>query len=314
MTDKQLMVSTEWMGPEITPLPTSGRRAIFTVGVSASGKTTWAEKFAAKNVDWTIVCRDKLRATICDPFSWVAWKKMGSKGEKRVTELQQLQLSLEIAAKRNIIIADTNLTPRNIAGIKNRLMTGGYLCFFKSFPVDWKTAVERDNARAHGVGVSVLAQQFERLHALERQNVLNGDGRDAVLCDIDGTLAHMTARTPYEYDKVATDSCDMEILDILKGLQDQGYDIVIVSGRDGVCRQETRKWLEDHFGQREFFHYQRATGDTRPDDLIKEELLAQIIKDGFKPTMVFDDRPRVTRMWRRLGLKVFQVGNPYIEF
>jgi hypothetical protein len=29
---------------------------------------------------------------------------------------------------------------------------------------------------------------------------------------------------------------------------------------------------------------------------------------------VIDDRPKVCRMWRSLGLSVFQVGNPDYEF
>ena len=29
---------------------------------------------------------------------------------------------------------------------------------------------------------------------------------------------------------------------------------------------------------------------------------------------VFDDRPSVARAWRAAGLKVFQVGDPHIEF
>lgn len=313
-------LSYEWMGKaQDTLLDANSKHAIFTVGVSASGKTTWAQNFFVRyNHNWQIISRDNLRAQICVPFSWANWKKYGSKGEKRVNELQTGAINEAISCGDNIIICDTNLNPKNWLPIAKKLESFGYKIYFKFFDVDWKTAVERDNARANGVGLSVLAHQFEKLHTLERSksDLLKHGGKDAVLCDIDGTLAHMTTRGPYDYDQVSTDSLDFEVFDILEGLYKIGYEIVIVSGRDGICREETHKWLKDHLECKgiKFYHYQRATGDKRPDDIVKEELLHQIIDAGFCPKMVFDDRPRVTRRWRALGLKVFQVGNPYIEF
>lgn len=309
-------LSREWMGEqnEVT-LGVDKRHVIFTVGVSASGKTTWANKFS-EEFGYVTISRDNFRASICKPFSWAAWKKLGSKGEKKVNALQADAIEVAIARGNNVIICDTNLTPRNWSHIAGQFSNAGYSVWFKFFDVDWKTAVERDNARANGVGVSVLAQQFERLHEWERRksDLLKQGGRSAVLCDIDGTLAHMTTRGPYDYEQVLTDKVDVEVLEILRGLYKQGYEIVIVSGRDGICRKDTHNWLCANLVDIDFYHYQRAVGDKRPDDVIKTELLDQIIQDGFNPKMVFDDRPRVVRQWRALGLKVFQVGNPYIEF
>lgn len=315
-------LSYEWMGEaQDTLLSAEAKHVIFTVGVSASGKTTWAESFAENNPDWMIICRDNFRASICRPFSWAAWKKLGSKAEKEVNHLQAAWIQTAIDRRANVIICDTNLNPKNFNHLVDVFKHAGYKIYFKFFPVDWKTAVERDNARPNGVGVSVLAQQFEKIHAFqykrEREFIQGANGgMDAVLCDIDGTLAHMTTRGPYDYDQVSTDSVDLEVLEILNGMFNQGYQIVIVSGRDGICKEDTYNWLLKHLGKLGifFYHYQRAVRDKRPDDVIKTELLDQIIQDGFNPKMVFDDRPRVARKWRALGLKVFQVGNPYIEF
>lgn len=315
-------VSRDWMGKqEEVTLGVDRHHVIFTVGVSASGKTTWANQFS-KEFGYVTISRDNFRAAICKPFSWAAWKKLGSRGEKEVNALQASWIGTSIARGNNVIICDTNLTPRNWKHIAEQFSNAGYSVWFKFFPVDWKTAVERDNARPNGVGYSVLAQQFEKIHAFQykadrtRLQNLNGKNMDAVLCDIDGTLAHMTTRGPYDYDQVSTDSVDLEVLEILNGMFNQGYQIVIVSGRDGICKEDTYNWLLKHLGKLGifFYHYQRAAGDKRPDDVIKTELLDQIIQDGFNPKMVFDDRPRVAQKWRALGLKVFQVGNPYIEF
>ena len=53
----------------------------------------------------------------------------------------------------------------------------------------------------------------------------------------------------------------------------------------------------------------RKEGDYRSDTIVKEEMYNQMLVDGYKPTMVFDDRPSVLRMWRELGsLTVIDVG------
>lgn len=317
-------LSNEWLGKEEEVLlDVSERHAIFTVGVSASGKTTWSEQFAKSHPNWVVISRDYARADLLYPgkFSWAEWKKRGSRGEKDVNSLVATAINEAINRGINVIIADTNLSPHNFNSLIAKFRDHNYDVHFKFFPADWKIAIERDNARLNGVGVSVIAAQFEKLHELERRksNLPRGI-KKAVLCDIDGTLAHMVSRSPYDYndEAIATDSLDQQIFDILLGLYHQGYNIVIVSGRDGICKDSTYNWLCDKFnaldGGIPFSHYQRAAGDKRPDDLIKEELFYQIIKDGFDPQMVIDDRPRVCRMWRRLGLKTLQVGNPYIEF
>ena len=44
-----------------------------------------------------------------------------------------------------------------------------------------------------------------------------------------------------------------------------------------------------------------------PDDVLKFDMLKQLKEDGYNPTIVFDDRDSVVRMWRRMGLKCLQV-------
>ncbi len=52
----------------------------------------------------------------------------------------------------------------------------------------------------------------------------------------------------------------------------------------------------------------------RKDTIVKEEIFWRDIADNYNVQFVIDDRPSVARMWRELGLKVFQVGDPHIEF
>ncbi|MFL2801403.1 MAG: hypothetical protein ACJ0DD_01390 [Paracoccaceae bacterium] len=49
-----------------------------------------------------------------------------------------------------------------------------------------------------------------------------------------------------------------------------------------------------------FFNY------FRPDPEVKSDLYDQMIIDGFKPIIVFDDRASVVNMWRSRGLRCLQ--------
>lgn len=54
--------------------------------------------------------------------------------------------------------------------------------------------------------------------------------------------------------------------------------------------------------------YMRANKDYKPDYVSKSNLYQKVLADGYKPVMVFDDRPSVIRMWRERGLLVADVG------
>ena len=46
----------------------------------------------------------------------------------------------------------------------------------------------------------------------------------------------------------------------------------------------------------------------RSDDIVKFELLEQILEFGYEPILVLDDRDRVVKMWRAAGLRCLQVA------
>jgi hypothetical protein len=50
----------------------------------------------------------------------------------------------------------------------------------------------------------------------------------------------------------------------------------------------------------------RRGGDHRPDDMVKEEILALLPKERI--VKVIDDRPRVIAMWKKHGLDVMEVN------
>lgn len=54
----------------------------------------------------------------------------------------------------------------------------------------------------------------------------------AYIFDIDGTLAKMNGRSPYDYTRVSEDLPNEPIVNLSKTLYDAGYTILVCSGRE----------------------------------------------------------------------------------
>ena len=137
----------------------------------------------------------------------------------------------------------------------------------------------------------------------------------AILVDIDGTLAlNDSGRGWFEWTKVGQDSLIESVSDLVKAIQTGSTTHVIyMSGRDIECYDETKRWLESH-DLPEGDLIMRPNQDQRSDVIVKEELFNSHVRGKYNPWLVIDDRPSVCRMWRSLGLKVLQVGDPHVEF
>lgn len=132
--------------------------------------------------------------------------------------------------------------------------------------------------------------------------------RKAILCDIDGTLAHMKDRSPYDWDRVDEDDVDITIKDIVRTFYTTSiYDIILVSGRDEVCKHKTIRWLSDNRISYDKL-FMRKHNDNRPDEVIKKEIYDEHIRNDYDVEFVLDDRNKVVKMWRELGLKCLQVA------
>jgi uncharacterized HAD superfamily protein len=143
--------------------------------------------------------------------------------------------------------------------------------------------------------------------------------------DIDGTIADCSHRIHHiseEFDDFRmkrkkdwdaffaachADAPIFHIIGLVTTLHDADQSIVYVSGRSDQCRDATEAWLREH-GLPDAPLYMRKAGDHRPDDIVKGELLDQLLADGHKPIMAFDDRNRVVKMWRERGIPCAQVA------
>ena len=100
---------------------------------------------------------------------------------------------------------------------------------------------------------------------------------------------------------------------MFKGFKAQGYYMIVMSGRDGICFNDTAEWLIDNSIEYDLL-VMRVAGDVRKDSIVKEELFFKYVANKFDVKLVVDDRPSVCRTWILLGLPLACVGDPYLEF
>lgn len=87
-------------------------------------------------------------------------------------------------------------------------------------------------------------------------------------------------------------------------------DVRIWSGRCESVRDKTEQWLRENIPGTAWLTKDRdlkmrPIGDSTPDEMLKERWLDEAIAQGKTIDFVFDDRPKVVRMWRRRGIFVF---------
>lgn len=133
--------------------------------------------------------------------------------------------------------------------------------------------------------------------------------RKAIICDLDGTLCLKEDRPFNDYMRVGEDQLNTPIRSILQMTYTSGYQIILVSGREDkdYCRSITEAWLTVHNIQYNEL-YMRKFKDFRSDDIVKREIYYEFIAGNYDVEFVLDDRDKVVKMWRELGLTCLQVA------
>lgn len=283
-------------------------KVIHTVGLQGSGKSTYAKQIC-KDPKWKRVNRDDLRLMLDAT-------QFNSKNEKFVTTIENNIIMEALRAGKNLVIDNMNLNPKYIEAHKKMIREEFPDTIFetKSFlDVSLEKCIENDRKRPNGVGEGVIKNTYMRYFDKRREMVDQGrDGANGdwitdslYIFDIDGTLAKMIGRKPFEWSRVGEDLVREGVADVARNLKENGNVIYIFSGRDSVCRSETEKWLRKNRIPYDGL-FMRAEGDNRKDAVIKEELFMEhVAGNGVWVAGVFDDRPVMCRKWREMGLTVF---------
>jgi len=140
-------------------------KAIICVGISGSGKTTWAKQ----QDGYEIVSRDDLRKEVIEqdlghsiPESDLF--KLWDFDKEPLINRMQFQLFTKYAKqKKNIIVADTNITKKFRDKVIQQLKQLGYTTEIKLLEIDVEEAILRDKNRPVSVGEKIIRKQYQSL-------------------------------------------------------------------------------------------------------------------------------------------------------
>jgi len=293
-----------------------------TRGLPASGKSLWARDQIDKRPAGTIVRlnRDDLR-TMCLPSTY---GQPEHTAEEHITTIQQAPIVGLLRAGVDVIIDDTNLRTRNVKRLAQIAVKAGaaWECVdqFLDVPVD--ECVRRDATRPNPVGEQVIRGMHGKFLAGGRtlpvptlDVVVTGKPYHpvpgtpkAVMVDIDGTVALMNGRSPYDPSGYGDDLPNQPVIDQVQLAHRAGYKVLFCSGRDETYIDDTVSWLAEYTDIHHLHLFMRPAGDTRNDAVVKLELFDKYIRDRYDVRWVWDDRDRVVAAWRSIGLPVMQVA------
>lgn len=216
------------------------------------------------------------------------------------------------------------------------------------FPIEVEEAIERNKKRiAEGttlVTEKVIRDMYERwvkgrkieekvevfTKRIEVQRKVTTLPK-ALIIDLDGTCCIHNGRNPYETEKCETDLPNKGVIETVLLYYKQGYKILFVSGREDKYREQTENWLKNHVlvEHSEFVRieddgrydidmkmvpinyelHMRPSGDMRSDVIIKAEIYKAHIEDKYEVLFAIDDRNRIVKLWRDLGILCFQCAD-----
>lgn len=299
------------------------KKIIVLIGVSGSGKSTYAANLVQEDPNsHVIVNRDKIRellfgyteSNVSDYYS----REDLSKLEKEVTKYENTLIREGLASGKVVIADATHLKREYLV----RYKFWNVPVELKWFPITKEKAIRHNIIRDRKVGVDIIESQLTRFKSLESSlkdkpidftpvSFPFDEEKEPCICvDLDGTLARMHSRSPYDWDRVDEDLLDVPVADTVEAFHSlirttEVGKIFICTGRDGSSLELSKKWL-DHYGVAYDKIFIRQEGDQRPDWVVKEEMWREI-SESHCIRVLIDDRCQVVDRARALGLKVFQV-------
>jgi predicted kinase len=238
--------------------------------------------------------------------------------EKFVERVRDFMLVEALKEGKHVVIDDTNLSDRPIERITQVVQkymkdSGDKVNIeIKGFDTTLDECLERDEKRDKKVGRDVIIRMYKQ-HILKDERGPHYQEQDdtlppAILCDLDGTLAIIHDRSPFDAKRCETDLLNIPVAEIVKTYHEKGVKIILMSGREDSSRSQTMNWLSYNKIPYNAL-YMRKTGDIRKDSVVKKELYEAHVKRQFFVQFVLDDRNQVVDLWRLdLGLLCLQVN------
>lgn len=295
-------------------------KILILIGAPGSGKSTFAKYFIRTEENWMRLCRDDFR------MMHFTYANLSPRDEGLITDMLDVSIEALLKKRCNVLIDATHCRAEYLNHYIEKFNHLADISF-KVFEADAEEIAERCDKRNKETGkyipANVQKRYIKELEELKKTFDLSTrpkiDKRvkiaeqdtalpKAVICDLDGTLALMDDRNPFDASHSDKDELNKPVANTLKALAKDGYQILLVSGREDKFREPTMRFLEIHNIP---YHqlWMRQSKDYRKDSIIKKEIFDAEIKDKYYIDLVFDDRDQVVEMWRKeLKLNCFQVN------
>jgi len=252
------------------------KKVLILQGLPASGKSTYAQEILLKEPGrWVRVNKDSLRE--------MAHASYWSKGnEKFILKLRDIIILMALEEGKHVIVDDTNFSS-HIEDIRKLVKGKAEVKVNNSFlEIPVEECIKRDLKRVNSVGKDVILQMYNNF---VRQPIpapkYNPNLEDAIIVDMDGTLAILNDRSPYDVSKCDLDLPNQPVLETVYKWQET-VKIIVVSGRTDDGKELTEKWLQENQINYNYL-YMRKSGDMRKDAIIKQEIYEQFIRDKYNP-------------------------------
>lgn len=282
---------------------------ILTVGISNSGKTTWANKFCEENPNFANINRDDIRAMLYGNLNSYI---MTTAKEKKVTMMVNRFVNAAVQNDElSVIISDTNLNYKTRDTWKKFAKDNSLAYSEKVFDAEPHICIARSYKRDYTVPANVINRQYLKMREYLGKPTYtpNENHQKVILVDIDGTVANCNGvLSPFDMTLVVLDKPIDSVIELVNMYHAKGYKVIFMSGRSDICEKETLKWLTSNNLPVHELHM-RKDGDFRPDTIVKEELFFTYITNRYNVRIVIDDRNQVVSRWRALGLKCLQVSD-----
>lgn len=291
-----------------------------TTGLPASGKSTWARAIVDARAGQVVrVNLDDIRAMMgFGHGTSIGFRKDLEEVAKR---FQDELIVRAVKMGQDVVIDNTHLN-KNMPNRYKKLFDGDVKFVVQDFTdVPVSECIERDSKRENPVGEKVIKDMARQLQKpwrltdeymndvkLSAPYVPVPGSEGAIVVDIDGTLAEHVARSPYDYSRVHTDGVHQHIRHLVTMYWANGFEVIVLSGRPDTCREATEQWL-DSKGIEYTELYMRAGDDGRNDADVKQDLFDKYVRNQYRVHLWLDDRDRVVRRIRKLGVNVLQVND-----
>lgn len=296
-------------------------------GYPGAGKSTLTERLRAQRPGLVVLNRDDARMSMFGMY----WGLTAGQ-EKMITDLHMFVARSTLQKGGDVVIDATNLRASSAKDFADLAVVCEASFDVIDVNTDAKECIRRDKMRQDAgqrfVGADVIAgfaKRYPQPWPTITARVFSEPKWEAysdtlglpfvTICDLDGTLAVINGRGPYDTN-YENDLPHQHVIDLLFTLWHGGEKIIFFSGRKEAGRAGTQAWIQEHayLGADQYELYMRADDDNRKDDLVKFDLFNEHIRGKYNVTAVFDDRLQVCRMWHAMGLPLFRVGDPDASF